>query len=303
MASMSRTWFFLAASTAFLAASSAAWGSVDIKTTTTCLDKAQLAARLEMVLREHSRSREVDLMLTVDDRQDGDHTQIDLRGITGDGDLLLDRRFALSASDCQSATELLATIVDRFVQELPLEKWTLGSPPEPMPPPPPQTPVAGRSVWVNGRLAASLGLLPVGAAFEGTVVSDVGNRTHALGVEVSVIGSYPASLGHGKFYTILVTGGAGWRYSPTPWLARVGVRAGSLMAAGTGFVVNDRQWLPWVELVAGAGRTLGPVTVIASGAISPYRHAAVTSDKALSKQISSLRLSLGVEIPIWGPES
>jgi hypothetical protein len=259
--------------------------AVEVKATAGCLNKSELTTRLGRVVSDHAGSREVDFLISIQEQKAGENTGVDLKGITGEGDVVLDRQFVLSSSDCQSATELLATVVERFIQELPLERWTLEPGPATLEQPKPSAVVEGRPIWVTGRLGVYSAFAPVGVAFEGGLIADIGGRTHALSLEMEVLGSYPSSMGHGKVYTVTVVGG------------------GSMMAAGADFVVNDRQWLPWAELAALAGRWLGPVILTISASVSPFRHTAVVSDKALSRPLSNVRLGLGVEIPIWSPES
>ena len=276
--------------------------AVDIKASTHCLDENRLGPRLQDILVNHAKSREVDLLITVEDREASGNTEVILRGITGDGDLVLDRHFTLSTSDCESSTDLLVTVSTRFVQELPLERWTLGRTPVPVRAALPRPPPKALSISVCGQLAAYLAFLPTGGSFGGTVITYIGNKTHALSIEASTLASYPRDLGQGQFYTVLLEGGAGWKYSPSPWLVRISVHAGALMAAGHGFKSNEATWVPWTELTAGFGRSFGPLAIAGNVAISPFRHTAATAGEEQSRDISNFRLGLAVEFPIWGEE-
>lgn len=281
--------------------------AVDVSGSASCVHPESVTAALEEVLREHSASHEVDLLVTVTEKTSGESTIVMLRALTGDGDKVLDREFELSSADCASSTELLRTVTRRFVQALPLERWTLEPPSKKEPPQvvapavPPPSPIEKEDpllLTVAVRAAADLQIAPVGGSFEGGVVGDVGKGSHALSLDIGVRGSIPQSLGQGTYHTLLLLGGVGWRFMIDEWMGRVLARAGTVRVAGTGFATDDAEWLPWVELGVGFGRRLGPVVLMVGAAVSPHRHSAVTADGSLKQEMSNVRIGVTLEIPL-----
>ncbi len=282
--------------------------AVDVSGTDSCVQRDAATPALEEVLQKHAGEREVDLLISVTETRGDGSTVVSLRAITGAGEKVLDREFALSSADCASATELLCTVVDRFVQALPLQKWTLQpkrvqpqAPPPPPPPPSPPPPLVqteSLSLSVAAKLGADLQIAPMGGSFEGGLVGDVGRGTHALSLDIGVRGSSPRALGQGSYYTLILAGGVGWRLMSDAWLGRLAARAGAIRVAGSGFTSDGAAWLPWAELDAGLGRRLGPVALLLTGAVSPFRHSAVTADGSLKQELSNVRLGLSLEVPL-----
>ncbi len=268
-----------------------------------CVQPQPLEAKLLEILREHAQARDVDLLVSVSEQgKDTQRTRVSLRGVTGDGDIVLERQFELSASDCASSTELLATVLERFVEKLPLERWTLGpAPPPPVAPAPDEPDLFG--LETNARLDAGGAFPPLGASFEGGALVDLHWGAHGLSLQAGLRCSLPRELGQGSFLTLLPFAGAGWGYRFDRWFSRIGARTGALMVAGSGFSSNEAQWLPWFEFQADFGRRFGFGSVLLTFAASPFRHSAATASEAAVSQIPNVRIGLAVEYTFGGQDS
>lgn len=273
-----------------------ALASVEVRARTSCLEAEALDARLEQVLVDNAQSREIDLLVVV---EDGGTTPIvvSLKAVSATGDIEIDREFTLVPADCARSTDLLATVLDRFVRDMPLEKWTLPLPRISAPPPKQEQ----RPVWLtelSGRLGTYAALAPVGGVLDLLLRWEMGKGDWALALEADTFWSLPHDLGHGKLWVGTLAGGLGARVRFAPWLARLSARAGGMLAAGSGFAENESHWLPWLEGEIAVGRALGPVRLLLAAVVSPYRHRAHTAERDASTAISNLRLGLALELPL-----
>jgi len=254
--------------------------------TSTCGEAHETMVRIAAVLQAHDAAHG-DLIVRVA----GDAgTTLRLTVAHASGEVGLDRSFTLGPSDCASAPELLALSVDRFLSAFP--EWAGPAPivaaaPEP-----------ARWIDVTVRGAVSSIWVPLGVDGQLGGAIDVGGATHGLGGAVLVRASVPQAAGDGRFQqTAFLVGGA-YRYRSGPWRLRGEARAGALLVRGSGFDVNDHDWLPWWEGAVFAGRAVGWGAVGVEVAASGLRDKAVTRDGLVSEDIPLFRVGLAGELGV-----
>ncbi|MFH1132799.1 MAG: hypothetical protein V1754_15810, partial [Pseudomonadota bacterium] len=263
--------------------------SVDISATTACLNRQSIAERVEKVMKDMSSNRTVDLLVLVQDEQpEKDQPVIvHLRAITGDGQVVLKRKYELGPKDCKSADELLATVLERFLTRLPLEQWTL----------PPTRPAKSRpleqtkpvekpvNIETTAQVVINSAWVPFGGDTELAIGMRVGQRH---GLEGCLLGrmSLPQKLGQGRVIAGMPLGCLGWSYNAAKWRWKTDVRAGAVAFAGVEYAVNHTTWLPWIEFTGSVWRKIGPVFVGLQIAVAPLRHQVMTKDKLQTTDFS-----------------
>jgi len=253
--------------------------------TGTCGEAHEATARIAAVLQAHDAAHG-DLIVRVSHGE-----ALRLTVARASGEVGLDRSFTLGPSDCASAPELLALSVDRFLSAFP--EWAGPAPVVAAAPEP-----ARRWIDVAVRGGVSSIWVPLGVDAQLGGAIDVGGETHGLGGAVLVRASLPQAAGDGRFQqTAFLVGGA-YRYRVGPWRLRGEARAGALLVRGSGFEVNDHDWLPWWEGAVFAGRAVGWGTVGVEVAASGLRDKAVTRDGLVSEDIPLFRVGLAGELGV-----
>ena len=200
------------------------------------------------------------------------------------GDVGLDRRYPIGPADCDSAAELLALGVDRFLSSFP--EWAgPAPPPERMPPSPPPPP---RSTGVSLTAATHALVGPLGADLQlGALVT-----RRRLGAGALLRATLPQGAGAGRFQQTSFLGGVAWRQPLGGWELRAELRAGALLVSGLGFDDNRASWLPWWETAITGARRFGWGTAGLEVAGTALRHRAVTSDRVTAEPIPWLRIGV-----------
>ena len=250
-----------------------------------CPERPAAEARLAQVIAEH-RAEHSDLFvsLTANRRDDG-QSDLHLQVLRANGDVGLDRRYSLSPGDCDSAAELVALSVDRFLSSFP--EWAGPAPAvRASAPPPPR--------WFElFAVSAVSGIFrPLGAEGQVGVLGDLGAAGHRLGASLLVRASLPQSAGTGSFQQTTFLAGAYWRRRWSPWEVRAELRGGAIRVTGRGFEENDSDWLYWWEGASFAGRGFSWGSLGLEVAASPLTHRAVTRDHLVSEDIPLLRVGL-----------
>jgi hypothetical protein len=246
--------------------------------------------RLRAVLAAH-RAEHADLAIRVHGAPNaaGDGHDLHLVVVRGTGAVGLDRRYALAAADCASATELVALGVDRFLSAFP--EWA--EPPRPAAPPPPP-PLR----WRDVHLAAAVSSIwvPVGVDGQVGAIVDWGGDRDRIGGTLIARASVPQAVANGHFQQTSVLAGVAWRRRDGRWSVRAEARAGALLVSGIGFTRNDRDWLPWWEGAVFAGRAMGWGALGVEVAATGLRHRAVTGDGLVAEDIPLFRLGISAEL-------
>lgn len=250
-----------------------------------CPARQAAEARLARVLADH-RAEQSDLFVEVSasPRHDGG-SDLHLRVVRENGDVGLDRRYVLAPGDCDSAADLLALSVDRFLSSFP--EWagpapTVGS----IAPPSPR--------WIELLATSTMSgiVRPLGAEGQIGLLADLGGAGHRFGASALVRASLPQSAGTGQFQQTALLAGAVWRRRWSPWEVRAELRGGAIRVTGSGFDQNDSDWLYWWEGATFAGRGFSWGSLGLEIAASPLRHRAVTRDHLVSEDIPLLRVGL-----------
>jgi len=217
--------------------------------------------------------------------------ELHLRVAHANGEVGLDRTFALAPTDCTSAGQLLALSVDRFLSAFP--EWAGPAPAPPPPPPPPAR-------WVDATLLGAVSSIwvPLGVDAHVGGVLDLGGELHRFGGSLLVRASVPQTAGSGHFQQTAVLAGAAYRYRAGAWRLRGEARAGALLVSGIGFAENASDWLPWWEGAVFAGRRFGWGALGVEVAASALRDRAVTRDGLVSEDIPLFRLGLAGELGV-----
>ena len=299
---MRRTWF--ARRLAIVIALSSGWlGGPDrasavalhLENRTSCLDEPSRRARLGDLLAAYTGGAHGSVTVVANPGEGA--TVLTLRIVTLNGEIVLDRRFDLKAQDCPSAVELLATVLDTFLRELPRDSWGEG-------------PVPARSperVVVTADMSEVAGMVfaavdsrwsPTSADAEIGAAIDVGSTEHRLAGSVTARVGYPHALGGGRYLESLAMLGLGWRYGQESWMVRAEIRTGGLLVSGFGYANNGRVWLLWLEAQAAAlwcwqGLLIGPEL-----GLSPLRDH-IRTGTGFETEVPWLRAGLVVAIPFW----
>lgn len=249
-----------------------------------CVEETEARTRLiEVLVAHHAEESALIVDVVTSANPDGEH-ELQLRVIRERGDVGLDRRYVLGPGDCSSAAELLALSVDRFLNSFP--EWA-----DPVSPPAHEP---GHQDGIDLLLLSSLNSiwLPFGVDAQLGALADFGGTQNRLGGSVLVRASLPQQAGSGRFQQTALLSGVSWRHRRGPWELRVELRGGALLVSGLGFAENDSDWLPWWEAAAFAGRNFSWGSAGFELAGSALRHRAVTQDRLVSEDISSLRIGL-----------
>jgi hypothetical protein len=212
-----------------------------------------------------------------------------LRVIRRDGDVGLDRHYALADNDCPSAPQLLALAIDRWLTSFP--EWA--EPPEPPAPPPARGFAAGASA------TASAIAPPLGVDGELAALVDYGGPADRFGVSAVFRSGVPQRAGGGRFLQIAMLGGATWRHRFARWETRAEVRAGGLRVSGIGFAEDHASWLPWFEIAAFVGRRWSRGAIGAEVAATALHDRAVTRDGLVSQDIPLARIGVSGTFEIF----
>jgi hypothetical protein len=253
----------------------------------TCPDPPAAEARLLAVLVDHDAVH-ADLIVEVS-TQPGELQLVVLR--TG-GDVGLDRRYPIGPADCDSAAELLALGVDRFLSSFP--EWAGPAPPPETPPPPAETPPRrGPAVALTAATHALVD--PLGADVQvGALVT--GRR---LGATAMIRATLPQAAGDGDFQQSSFLGGVAWHQPLGGWEVRAELRTGGLLVSGLGFDDNRASWLPWWEAAITGSRRFGWGTAGLELAGTALRHRAVTSDRRATEAIPWLRIGVAGTLDVF----
>jgi hypothetical protein len=210
------------------------------------------------------------------------------------GDVGLDRRYPLGPADCDSAPELLALGVDRFLSSFP--DWAGAAPPLERAPPLPPPPAPPRRSFSVSLTAATHGLLaPLGADLQlGALVT----RRRLAGVAL-IRGTLPQGAGAGRFQQTSFLGGLAWRHPLDGWELRAELRAGALLVSGLGFDDNRASWLPWWETAITGAHHFGWGTAGLELAATALRHRAVTSDRLTAEPIPWVRFGVAGTLDVF----
>jgi hypothetical protein len=182
------------------------------------------ARRSSRVLAAHGAERS-DLVIRVTTTGDRETSELRLLVERSNGEIGLDRTYPLGPSDCESAAELLALGVDRFLSSFP--EWA-GPPPPPPPPAPPPT------RWLDVTVISAINSIwnPLGVDGQAGALVDLGARRHRFGGSAIVRASVPQAAGNGRFQQTAFLAGATYRHRAGPWAIRAEARAGALLVSG-----------------------------------------------------------------------
>lgn len=297
-----------------------------------CLPPKEARARFEEVIFVLELQREPQaqngeprrtpaLRIEVDEEPCADRFCLDFKVASARGEPLLERRYQFSRTDCASARELLAAVLERFLQQLPFEAWTEEAPAEPLreepppyplsPPPPPErgqdtadTVLVSRDrVLFTGLaigLAAQSAWAPSNGELEVAPTMDLGLEGHRIWFGPVLRIGLPRALGEGRVLEGQALVGLGYVRVLPSWRLRAGLLGGVAIVDGYGFETNNRVGvLPWVEAVLGAELRLGAVWIglQAGGGFLEHRLKIPGSPDATT--LSNLRLGLSVMMPLW----
>jgi len=273
---------------------------VFLESRTGCLDGQGIEERLGAVLARHGAAGH--LSVTVADAPAVSGILVTLRAVwSPTGEVVIERRFDLLQGDCPSGVDLVEVVLERFLDEFPLEqKIEAARPPPPPEPPPPETITVTRDVAalagsamlsLDSRWPAPSADLEMGAAL------DVGSSSHRLVGSAAIRVGLPHALGGGRYIECLGLLGVGWRWAARGWMLRLEVRSGGLLVAGFDYRDNYRRWLLWLEgqaciLWEWKGILLGPLV-----AVSPLWHEVEATGER--RGLPWLRVGLVVGLPFW----
>lgn len=281
-----------------------AGAALEVEARGACVDASAVRTRLAPLLAPYATARGGVVSVVAQRASDG--TAVTLRVVSVAGDVVLERRLVLRPEDCHSGPELLATILERFLREVPRGSWAdppprpppvlppLTLPAQPPPPPPsgrePSLAVVARTA-LAGRLPGPTGSLDLGLAIEvGT------QRRRLVGSLTGRLGS-PGELGGGHYLDGMVALGTGWRALSSSFTTTVELRLGARMARGYGFTTDRTAWLPMAELALGISWYLGDLLVGPTAAVAPFEQAASSTSGARAR-LPYLQVGLAIEWPL-----
>ena len=281
-----------------------AGAALEVEARGACVDAPAVRARLAPLLAPYATARGGLVSVVAQKASDG--TAVTLRVVSVAGDVVLERRLVLRPEDCHSGPELLATILERFLREVPRGSWA-DPPPRPppvlppltLPAPPPPPPPTGREPSVAvvaraafaGRMPGPTGSLDLGVALEAGTP-----RRRLFGSLTGRLGS-PGELGGGHYVDGMVALGIGWRALYSSFTTALELRLGARMARGYGFTTERTAWLPMAELAGGISWYLGDLLVGPTVAVAPFEQAA-TSTSGARARLPYLQVGLGIEWPL-----
>jgi len=258
---------------------------------TICLVQHDVDVAVTRVLAEHRADRS-GLVVEIGATPSGEAgADVALRVVRPNGDVGLDRHYALAANDCASAPQLLALGVDRWLTSFP--EWA-----EPPVPPPPQ---AARWLEAGATSTASVIEPPFGVEGELGGFADFGGTGDRFGGAAFVRSGLPQHAGEGRFREVAVLAGATWRHRVVHWETRLELRGGALRVNGIGFLENSASWLPWWEVSAFVGRRWGRGAIGLALAVTALRDHAVTRDGLVSEDIPLVRFGISGSFGLFQP--
>ena len=252
-------------------------------TAESCIEPRIVEIRLEQVLVDH-RAMDSGLVIEVGATLVETTTTIKLQAVRPNGDIGLAREFTLGRADCESAAQLLALSVDRWLSAFP--EWA-----DPPLPPAPSLPA---SRWTEILLGGALNGIwrPFGADAQASLIVDRGARRDRFGATAVLRGSVPQRFGGGRFQQTSILAGANWRHRAGAWETRAEARAGVLLVSGIGLVENDSDLLVWWEAALFGGRNWSWGAAGIEIAATALQHRAVTRDGLVSEDIPLLRIGI-----------
>jgi hypothetical protein len=250
-------------------------------TSPSCIAPGPTDSRLRQVLAEH-RADKSGLVVEVGGTASETGTDVTLRVLRSNGDVGLDRRYSLGPADCDSAPQLLALAVDRWLTSFP--EWAE--------PPPPPVPPPVRWIEIAIPVAANGITPPLGVEAEAGVLVDWGNAANRIGGTALARTGIPQRAGDGKFREVAALAGVAWRHRTGAWETRVELRGGGLRVSGQGFAEDAVDWIPWGEGAVGAGRRFGFGVIGVELAATPIAAHATTKDGLVSEDIPRFRLGI-----------
>lgn len=272
--------------------------SVYVEDRTDCLDQTGLEEAITDVLLEYEAGKKGST--TVVGNPGETTAMVALRVVTMAGEIILERRFEFKPEDCPSSTDLITTVLGRFLQDFPREEWG-EDPPEPAPVSAPERVVVTQDVSEFSGLVLVGGdtrWLPTSGDLELGVAIDVGSQRHRLAASAMIRVGVPHALGGGHFIETIGMLGVGWRYAGQSWLTRLEVRTGGLLVSGFGYASNHHTWLLWLEFQGAVMWHWNWVLIGPQIGLSPLRHKAITADGD-SANIPWIRAGVVLAIPFW----
>jgi hypothetical protein len=222
-------------------------------------------------------------------------TVITLRVVAISGEVVLERKIVLRPEDCPSAPELIATVLEHFLHDVPRSVWTE------LPRQPAATIiVVGRELpWVAAVARTSMAARwpGPGADLEVGLALETGTRSGRLMASATARIGTPQRLGVGRIVDGVTAAGVGWRRIGTASVAALEFKVGGRFATGYDYRASRTDWLPWLEVSGGIawpwhGLLVGPVL-----AVSPLRQRAVTTAGA-ETTLPYLRAGVCFEVPL-----
>ncbi len=254
----------------------------------TCLT-SDVHPAIDRVLADHHADRS-GLVVEVSAQPSGEGAEVALRVAGATGDVGLERRYTLAASDCASAAQLLALAVDRWLTSFP--EWAE--------PPAPRAGAPERWLAAAGTTTVSAMTPPVGV--EGALggLIDFGGAADRFGATALVRTGIPQHAGEGRFREIALLGGAAWRHRFARIDGRIELRGGALRINGLGYLEDHASWIPWAEVAAVAAWRWSWGSIGAELAVTALRDHAVTRDGLVSQDIPLARLGLSGTFELLG---
>jgi hypothetical protein len=257
--------------------------SVEIHNETPCVDSLRLGARLQQVLAARAAADPASLRVSVSaTSMNAKLTAVELKVDERSGRRVLDRLYRLSVADCGQVDDLLALVLNRFLDELPREAWS---------------PRRSLEVALHTAVLSEWG--PVGGDLELGATVDFGGATNALAMSLLGRGAAPHDLGSGGFQDTSLLLGLGWLHGGASLRNRLELRGGTMLVSGYGYATSMSTWLPWLEVADSVEWVLPSMRLGAEAALSPLRHEAVTNQRELSQTLSIVRVGIVVSIPLW----
>ena len=277
-------------------------GGVDVRGSSSCFDERALTERLEAVVGNVASNRGSTLDVVVTSRPRPHGSRIELTVATSSGAELLSRAYDLVGADCDSAVTLLGVILERFFADLPVQRWPVEARSSSVERPGlPETMLSEPlRLDLSGKTGLCLNTTPQGESGSLSLAAGVGTPRHGLLITLNGRSTLPMKLGPGRVSALLVTGGAGWRYSPGLWQSTVEARGGAILLKGRGFDTDYDRWLPWAELAGNLGICLGPVAVGVELSASPMTHRVITAQHSHVRKVPQLTLGLVLAYVFWG---
>jgi hypothetical protein len=268
-----------------------------------CIDQNRLGAKLNGILAANAAGRQVDVLVAVAIKRDGNKTVVRLAVFQANGKNVVDarqfagahpaieRKYELFPEDCASSIDLLAAVLERFVSTLPLDKWTIEKAA-------PKAVVAVNAAKqslvydIGMSLNAHLALFLIGGGAELGLFGAVGGERHQFYATLSLRSSFPVRLGVGSFIGLSPLLGLGWRFAYGHLRITAGIAGGPILFAGFNYPSNKKTWLPWVEVVNGYSWNIGLFSLGPFLAIAFMRHQVATANQVSSMTFPNVRLGL-----------